>query len=174
MLLDEIESYQLHVKKWKIVSHLLIVGFLYYQIPSRLFRKWELNPTSGWVIFYAIISLVAIFSTFRLIKMLFQNGLILEMNERGVHSKEFGFMDWDIIKEIKINKSGLNNTTLLIFMHHPEEFMSTLNISNFKRKIMQEFEKKEHTPFFISISETNYKATDFNSALLKYKTTPSV
>jgi hypothetical protein len=169
MILDEKESYQLHIKKGKLLFNVLLISYFYYRLPLILYRKWQLNATSGWVILYALISIIAIFSTIRLIKMLFSNSFVFDMSDRGITTKAFGFMDWKDIKDIKVNKSGLNNTTLLIFLHHPESFKLDVELSDFRRKVMKEFDIKEGTPFFIDISQTDYKAVTFDAALAQYK-----
>jgi hypothetical protein len=169
MLLDEKETYQLRINKRKIISTLAITGYFYYQLPHILYRKWALTPTSGWVIFYAFVSIIAVFSAIVTLKTLFSEALIFEMTDEGIQTKKFGLMYWCDIKDIKINKSGINNTTLLIFLKSTENFKLGVKMSSFQMKIMNEFDKNNGTPFFIDIAQTNYKMADFDAALVRFK-----
>jgi hypothetical protein len=171
MLLDEKETYKLKINKWKIGFNLLFISYFYYKIPLIIYRKWQLNTLSSWSLIYVGLAIIMLFITIRLLRILFSNGLILEMSDTGIKTKKFGFINWQNIHDVKVNKDKM----LLIFLNNSDTFSEALNVSSFQRKLMDSFNKKQGTPFVIQVAETNYKVVEFETALLKFrKRYPSV
>jgi hypothetical protein len=149
----------------------LIISYLYFKVPMIIYRKLQFNALSIWSIIYIVLAIIMLFISIRLIRILFKDGLILEMDDRGVKTKQFGFINWQNIEDIKVNKNKL----LLVFLNNSDAFSDTLNVSKFQRKMMASFDKQEGTPFAIQVAETNYKAVEFEAALMKFrKRDPSV
>jgi hypothetical protein len=171
MLLDEKETYRLTINKWRIGFNLLIISYFYYKVPMIIYRKWQFNTLSSWSIIYIVLAIIMSFITIRLLWVLFSNGLIVEMGDLGIKTKQFGFMDWNTVQDINVTKDKV----LLIFLTHPKAFSETLKVSQFQQKVMESFDKKKGTPFAIQVGETNYKAVEFEAALAQFrKKDPSV
>jgi hypothetical protein len=171
MLLDEKETYQLKIDKWKTAGNLLVISFFNYRMPNIIYQKWQLDPLSAWSILYAIITVILLFVTVRLIRQLFRQSLVFEMSDTGIKTRTFGFMDWKNIDDVKVTKDKV----LLMYLNNTDEFSEALNVSKFQRKMMEAYAQKQETPFAIQVAETNYKAVEFETALAKFrKKDPSV
>jgi hypothetical protein len=171
MLLDEKESYQLKTNKWQTAINLLIISFFYYKMPNILYHKWQMDAFSFWAVIYAIIAIIILFVSLRLVRLLFIDSLVLEMSDTGIKTRLFGFMDWKNIKDVKVTKDAV----LLIYLHNADEYSESLYVSKFQRKLMEAFMQKQGTPFAFQVAETNYTLDEFDAALKKYrKGDPSV
>ncbi len=166
MILDETQKYQIHFKKWKFAISLLLSILIFYEFPLIIYRKWQLTSVSGWLIFYVALLAIAIISSIRILKILFSDGLVLEMSDSGIETKKYGFIDWEEIDNIEVKKTSWNNTLLLIYVKKTEDFIS--DISKFKSKLMNKMEEEHGTPFFVNIYETDYNESSFKTALSTY------
>jgi hypothetical protein len=170
MILDEKETYQLRINKWKIGFNLLFISFFYYKMPLILYKRWQLDTLSAWSIVYMVLAVVMLLMTIRLVRILLSSGLSVEMSDAGIKTSTFGF-NWKNIVDIKVTKDKV----LLIYSDNADKFFESLKVSKFQRKIMEAYALKHGTPFAIQIGETNYKAVEFETALAKFrKKDPSV
>jgi hypothetical protein len=165
MILDEKETFQLKIYKWKIGFNLLIISVFYYKMPLVLYRRWQIGTLSAWSILYIVLAIVMLLVAIRLVRILLSDGLSVEMSDVGIKTRTFGFMDWKNIDDVKVTKDKV----LLIYMNNADEFSASLTVSKFQRKLMEAYALKQGTPFAIQIGETNYKVSEFETALAKFR-----
>ncbi len=171
MILDEKEVFKLKINKLKIAANLLIVIVLSYRFPMQIYKRWQLQELYWVTAFYCVFAALMLFVAIRQLVLLLSKNLVVELSDLGVTTQQFGFMRWDLIRDINVDK----NTMLHIYLKQPDVFLADLKVSNFRQKLMDNFDKDNGTPFVIQIGETNFKRAEFDAALAKFrKIDPSV
>jgi hypothetical protein len=152
-------------KKVLLISFSLL-SYLAYKLSIYSYTHLDLDGNVG-INLLLIFLLILLFSALvDLIRRFFTTDNIVTIDETGIETKDYNPMSWEQINHVKFIMRNERFPILLIYLKDPAYHM--FSIRDNQIKIMESYNEKYGTPFYVFLVNSNYKNTNLNPFLSEH------